>query len=74
MTKASRQPKDKNYNLIEVLHQRSKNAELLKTYVQDAFAEDDELMEFLGAVLENNLKAAQRAKELLVPRLQDEQE
>ena len=75
MTKASRQPKDKNYNLIEVLHQRSKNAELLKTYVQDAFAEDDdELMEFFGAVLENNLKAAQRAKELLVPRLQNEQE
>jgi hypothetical protein len=75
MTEASRQPKDKNYNLIEVLHQSSKNAESLKTYVQDAFAEDDdELMEFFGAVLENNLKAAQRAKELLVPRLQDEQE
>jgi hypothetical protein len=75
MTEASRQPKDKNYNLIEVLHQSSKNAESLKTYVQDAFAEgDDEMMEFLGAVLENNLKAAQRAKELLVPRLQNEQE
>jgi len=75
MTEASRQPKDKNYNLIEVLHQSSKNAESLKTYVQDAFPEDDdELVEFFGAVLENNLKAAQRAKELLVPRLQNEQE
>jgi hypothetical protein len=74
MTEASRQPKDKNYNLMEVLHQSSKNAESLKTYVQDAFAEDDELVEFFGAVLENNLKAAQRAKELLVPRLQNEQE
>jgi hypothetical protein len=53
----------------------SKNAESLKTYVQNAFAEgDDELAEYFGAVLENNLKAAQRAKEMLVPRFQNEQE
>jgi hypothetical protein len=47
----------------------------LKTYVQDAFAEgDDELVEFFSAVLENNLTAAKRAKELLAPRLLNEQE
>src|SRR5688500_13603047 len=75
MTEASRQPKDKNYNLITVLYQSSDNVESLKTYIQDAEAEgDQELVEFFGAVLENNLEAAQRAKEMLVPRLQSEQE
>ena len=75
MTEPSQQPKDKNYNLIKVLYQSSKNVEALKTYVQDAQSEDDqELVNFFSAVLENNLTAAQRAKEMLVPRLQNEQE
>ena len=75
MTEASRQPKDKNYNLISVLYQSSDNAESLKTFIQDADSEDDqELVEFFNAVLENNLEAAQRAKEMLVPRFQSEQE
>jgi hypothetical protein len=75
MTEASRQPKDKNYNLISVLYQSSDNVESLKTYIQDAKADgDQELVEFFGAVLENNLEAAQRAKEMLVPRFQSEQE
>jgi tRNA splicing ligase len=75
MTEASRQPKDKNYNLITVLYQSSDNVESLKTYIQDAEAEgDQELVEFFNAVLENNLEAAQRAKEMLVPRFQGERE
>ena len=75
MTDASRQPKDKNYNLISVLYQSSDNAESLKTFVKDAEEEGDrELVEFFDAILENNLRAAQRAKEMLVPRLQGEQE
>ena len=75
MTQASGQPKDKNYNLIAVLYHSSDNVESLKTYVQDAEQEgDQELVEFFSAVLENNLKAAQRAKEMLVPRFQNEQE
>jgi hypothetical protein len=75
MTEASRQPKDKNYNLITVLYQSSDNVESLKTYIQDAQAEgDQELVDFFNAVLENNLEAAQRAKEMLVPRFQSEQE
>jgi hypothetical protein len=46
-----------------------------KTYIQDDEAEgDQELVEFFSAVLENNLEAAQRAKEMLVPRFQREQE
>ena len=74
MTEQSRQPKDKNYNLISVLYQSSDNVESLKTYIQDAEEEgDQELVNFFGGILENNLKAAQQAKELLVSRLQDEQ-
>jgi hypothetical protein len=62
MTEASRQPKDKSYNLIAVLYHSSDNVESLKTYVQDAEQDgDQELVEFFGAVFENNLMAAQRA-------------
>jgi hypothetical protein len=75
MTEASRQPKDKNYNLIAVLYQSSDNVESLKTYIQDAEQEgDQELVDFFDNILENNLRAAQRAKEMLVARLQNEQE
>ncbi len=41
MTEQSRQPKDKNYNLISVLYQSSDNVESLKTYIQDAEQEGD---------------------------------
>jgi hypothetical protein len=75
VTEASRQPKDKNYNLITVLYQSSDNVESLKTFIQDAESEgDQELVDFFNGVLENNLEAAQRAKEMLVPRVQSEQE
>jgi hypothetical protein len=75
MTDLSRQPKDKNYNLISVLYQSSNNVESLKTYIQDAEQEgDQELVEFFDGILENNLRAAQRAKEMLVPRIQTERE
>jgi hypothetical protein len=75
MTDFSRQPKDKNYNLIAVLYQSSDNVESLKTYIQDAEQEgDQELVDFFSGILENNLRAAQRAKEMLVPRFQSEQE
>ncbi len=75
MTEASRQPKDKNYNLITVLYHSSNNVESLKTYIQDAEQDDDqELVEFFNGILENNLKATQQAKEMLVSRLQNEQE
>jgi hypothetical protein len=74
MTEQSRQPKDKNYNLIAVLYQSSDNIESLKTYIQDAEQEgDQELVDFFDGILENNLRAAQRAKEMLVSRLQGEE-
>jgi hypothetical protein len=75
MTEQSRQPKDKNYNLVSVLYQSSDNVESLKTFIQDAEQEgDQELVDFFDGILENNLRAAQRAKEMLVSRLQNEQE
>jgi hypothetical protein len=71
VTEASRQPKDKNYNLISVLYHSSENVESLKSYIQDAEGDgDQELVEFFNGVLENNLRAAQQAKEMLVPRVQ----
>ena len=74
MTEASRQPKDKNYNLISALYQASDNIETFKTYAQDARNEgDQELTNFFEMVIENNLKASQQAKEMLVARLQQEE-
>ena len=43
-----------------------------KTYVHDAQSEGDhELVEFFSSILENNLTATQRAKEMLLSRLQN---
>ncbi len=75
MTEKARQPKDKNYNLISMLYHSADVAETLKVYIQDAQEEgDQELVDFFSAALENNLEASQRAKELLVTRLEREQE
>ena len=75
MTEPSMQPKDKNYNLVSVLYHSSDNVESLKTYIQEAQVEgDQELVEFFNGILENNLTAVQRAKEMLVPRFQNERE
>ena len=41
-----------------------------RTYVEDAQSGgDQELVEFFSAILENNLTATQRAKEMLLSRL-----
>ena len=75
MTEKASQPKDKNYNLISMLYHSADVTETLKTYVQDAQEEgDQELVDFFSTTLENNLEASERAKELLVARLEQEQE
>jgi hypothetical protein len=75
MTEKAQQPKDKNYNLITLLHQSADAVETLKSYIQDAEEEgDQELIDFFSAVFDNNLEASQRAKELLTQRLEREQE
>jgi hypothetical protein len=75
MTEKAQQPKDKNYNLITVLSQAADNVETLKSYIQDAEQEgDQELIDFFSTVFDNNLEASQQAKEMLVQRLEREQE
>jgi hypothetical protein len=75
MSEKAQQPKDKNYNLITVLHQSADSVETVKSYIQDAEQEgDQELVDFFSSVLDNNEDASQRAKELLVQRLEGEQE
>ncbi len=75
MTEQSRQPKDKNYNLISALYQAADNAEMFKSYINDAEEDgDQEVVELFDAILENNLRASQQLKELLVSRLESEQE
>lgn len=63
MTEASRQPKDRNYNLIEVLHQSSDNVESLKSYIQDANQEGAarNWWTIFNSVLESNLRVSQQA-------------
>ncbi len=75
MTEEAQQPKDKNYNLISMLYHSADVVETLKTYIQDAQENgDQELVDFFSEALENNQEASQRAKELLVQRLEREQE
>ncbi len=75
MTEQSRQPKDKNYNIISALYQAADNVEMFKSYINDAEEDgDQELVEMFDAILENNLRASQQLKELLVSRLESEQE
>lgn len=42
MTEQSRQPKDKNYNLISMLYHSAEVVEVLKTYIRDAEEEGDQ--------------------------------
>ncbi len=75
MSEEAQQPKDKNYNLISMLYHSADVVETLKTYIQDAQENgDQELVDFFSEALENNQEASQRAKELLVQRLEREQE
>ncbi len=58
-----------------MLSQAADNVETLKSYIQDAEQEgDQELVDFFSSVFDNNLETSQRAKELLVQRLEQEQE
>ena len=71
----SGQAYDKNYNLVTVLQQSLENAWTMSTYIDDAQGEnDDELASFFGGVKSNNEEAARRAKQMLVARLQQENE
>ncbi len=75
MAGESGQAYDKNYNLVTVLQQSLENAWTMSTYVEDARGEnDDELESFFEQVKSNNEEAARRAKQMLVERLEQEDE
>lgn len=75
MAGESGQAYDKNYNLVTVLQQSLENAWTLSSYVEDARGEnDDELESFFEQVKSNNEEAARRAKQMLVERLEQEDE
>ncbi len=74
-TEQSRQPKDKNYNLLSALYQAADNVEMFKSYIEGANEDgDQEVVELFDAILENNLRASQQLKELLVSQLESEQD
>jgi len=62
--------KDKNYNLVSVLYHALQGSETCSTYLQDAaMSSDKELADFFTEVHTRYRQIADRAKELLSPRL-----
>ena len=75
MAGESGQAYDKNSNLVTVLQHSLENAWTMSTYIDDASGEnDDELASFFEGVKSNNEEAARRAKQMLVARLEEENE
>lgn len=65
--------KDKNYNLITVLQLSLHHAWMLDQYVKDAESQgDEELAKWLHRIQDNNLKAGEQGKQMLLKRLQYE--
>jgi hypothetical protein len=65
--------KDKNYNLINVLHRSLENAWRMETYIQDAEREGDaELADWFRKIQENSRRAGDQGKQMLAKRLQSE--
>lgn len=65
--------KDKNYDLIHALQMSLKHIWQLETYIADAEARgDSELATWFRKIQENNRKAGEQGKEMLIARLQGE--
>jgi hypothetical protein len=65
--------KDKNYNLINILHLSLENAWRMETFAKDAEREGDaELAEWFRKIQENSKKAGEQGKQMLASRLQKE--
>ncbi len=65
--------KDKQYNLVTVLQQSLENVWMLETYIQDADREQDtELADWLRRIQDNNRRAGEQGKKMLMQRLQKE--
>ena len=65
--------RDKNYNLVKVLHLSLENAWRMETYVQDAEGEGDtELANWFRKIQKNSQVAGDQGKQMLAKRLRDE--
>ncbi|GAB3249410.1 MULTISPECIES: hypothetical protein [Arthrobacter] len=62
--------KDKNYNLVWVLEASMKNTWKLEPFIQEAERQgDDELAEWFRKIQDNNRKAVEQGKRMLMQRL-----
>ncbi len=66
--------RDKNYNLIAVVQASLEYAWQMETYARDAEQQnDEELAKWFRKVQENNQKAGEQGKQLLLSRLKEEE-
>ncbi|MEU8300701.1 hypothetical protein AB0C04_25885 [Micromonospora sp. NPDC048909] len=75
MTKEQKSPvKDKNYDLIRTLQMSLEHVYRMETYIADAEQRGDtELVNWFRAIQENNRKAGDQGKQMLMARMQQEQ-
>ena len=65
--------KDKNYNLVSSVENALQTQWQMAQYAQDAEREgDQELVEYFNEVIDGTKRGAERGKELLAQRLQQE--
>lgn len=65
--------KDRNYDLVSILHMSLENAWRMETYIRDAEQEGDaELAEWFRKIQQGSQKAGEQGKEMLKKRLQTE--
>ncbi|MFB6396613.1 hypothetical protein [Polymorphospora lycopeni] len=65
--------KDKNYDLVHALQMSLQHIWQLETYIADADADGDtELAEWFRRIQDNNRKAGEQGKKMLMQRLQQE--
>ncbi|SCG51369.1 hypothetical protein GA0070609_2516 [Micromonospora echinaurantiaca] len=74
MTKEQMSPvRDKNYDLIHALQMSLEHVYRMETYIADADARGDtELATWFRKIQENNRKAGDQGKQMLMSRLQQE--
>ncbi|MFC3502712.1 hypothetical protein ACFOOK_17265 [Micromonospora krabiensis] len=74
MTKEQMSPvKDKNYDLIKTLQMSLEHVYRMQTYIDDAEQRgDSELADWFRKIQDNNRKAGDQGKQMLMARMQQE--
>ncbi|MEV4202096.1 hypothetical protein [Micromonospora globbae] len=75
MTKEQKSPvKDKNYDLIRTLQMSLEHVYRMETYIADAEQRgDSELADWFRKIQDNNRRAGDQGKQMLMARMQQEQ-